>query len=1009
MSKHPIDEKAVFFAALGKATPPEREAYVRDACGDDIELLERVQKLLAAHNKSVGPFDVPPPGIDFSNTVDQPLAEKPGTLIGPYKLLQQIGEGGMGVVYMAEQTKPVTRRVALKIIKPGMDTRQVIARFEAERQALAMMDHPNVSKVLDAGTTDSGRPYFVMELVKGLPITQYCDQHKLNVRERLELFVPVCQAIQHAHQKGIIHRDIKPSNVMIARYDDQPVPKIIDFGVAKAVEHRLTEKTVFTQFGQIVGTFEYMSPEQAQLNQLDIDTRSDVYSLGVLLYELLTGETPFDGERLRSAAFDELLRIIREEDPPRPSLRLSTSDSSPENAANRQAEPKRLSTLVQGELDWIVMKALEKDRSRRYDTATALGADVEHYLNDEPVEACPPSSVYMLGKFTRRNKGWLSTAAAVLLTVLFGLSVSTILIAKERDAAEQSAARAEESAQREAIAAEEADRQRERAEANLRESRAAVDRLFTRAAEELHHVPHMSEIRRAMLEDAAEFYEGFVLQKSDDPEIRFEMGSAYSRLGYAYENLGRYEEMIPASLKAVAVFERLCKDYPDRISYQVHLRGSYQEAGVRLLFNGRPAEGLPYTLKALEIAKKLARQKPNKPHLLAEVARLHIYATQQIENNPDTRSEREAHFRKALALWKRLRADFSGFDDSEIGEAHALHQLGDYHFYVGQLEEAESSLRRSVALYKKAFEGGHKGPMLRGRYGDIVLSMGRLLLKKGQAFEAEKRYQTAIELLEPLVSVFPGMWDYTHRLFTSYSERVHALVAMGRFEEADQAHIQALEFARPFAEDHPNVHCNVALQHYKIGLMYHHLQDDQQAAASFQKAFADLERLQADLDPDVSIYAIANVSLCEKLVTCPLPQFRDAQRSIQISRDTLKLFPLSGDFWNFLGIGHCRVGSWDEAIEALGKSVELREGGDSSDFFFLAIAHWRRGDQDEARQWYQHGIQFDQDRKGALDLNAVNFRQEAEHLLGIAGEQPPSTSSVEEETKQEETEPTNEN
>ena len=303
-------------------------------------------------------MDLPPPGRGNAATIDQPPLEKPGTQIGPYKLLQQIGEGGFGVVYMAEQTEPVERRVALKIIKPGMDTQQVIARFEAEEQALAMMDHPNIARVFEVGTTESGRPYFAMELVRGIPITQYCDEHHLTPRQRLELFVPVCHAIQHAHQKGIIHRDIKPTNVLVAEYDDRPVPKIIDFGVAKAIQQRLTERTMFTQFGQVVGTIDYMSPEQAKLNELDIDTRSDMYSLGVLLYELLTGETPFDRQRLRSAAFDELLRIIREEEPPRPSTRLSSSHSLPSIAANRQTEPKKLSTLVRGELDWIVMKAL---------------------------------------------------------------------------------------------------------------------------------------------------------------------------------------------------------------------------------------------------------------------------------------------------------------------------------------------------------------------------------------------------------------------------------------------------------------------------------------------------------------------------------------------------------------------------------------------------------------------------------------------------------------------------
>jgi tetratricopeptide (TPR) repeat protein len=357
--------------------------------------------------------------------VDGPINERPGSIIGSYKLLQEIGEGGFGVVFMADQQEPIQRKVALKVVKPGMDTRQVIARFEAERQALALMNHPNIAKVFDAGTTESGRPYFVMELVKGIPITEYCDREHLTPKERLELFIPVCQAVQHAHQKGIIHRDLKPTNVLVALYDGRPVPKVIDFGVAKATSTRLTEKTMFTHFGQIVGTLEYMSPEQAELNQLDIDTRSDVYSLGVLLYELLTGTTPFEAKRLRSAAFDELLRIIREEEPPKPSTRLSTSETLPSIAANRKMEPQRLAGLVRGELDWIVMKTLEKDRTHRYETANGFAADVQRYLDDEPVEACPPAAAYRFRKFARRNKAALITAAVVTGVLLLGTAVST--------------------------------------------------------------------------------------------------------------------------------------------------------------------------------------------------------------------------------------------------------------------------------------------------------------------------------------------------------------------------------------------------------------------------------------------------------------------------------------------------------------------------------------------------------------------------------------------------------
>jgi WD40 repeat protein/serine/threonine protein kinase len=387
-----------------------------------------VEALLQAQEAAGSFLQSPPPGPTV--TVDElPISERPGTVIGPYKLLQQIGEGGMGTVVMAEQTQPVQRKVALKVIKAGMDSRQVIARFEAERQALAIMDHVNLARVFDGGATENGRPYFVMELVHGVPITQYCDDNRLTPRQRLELFVPVCQAIQHAHQKGIIHRDVKPSNVMITLYDGQPVAKVIDFGVAKATEQRLTEKTLFTQYGTMVGTLEYMSPEQAEMSALGVDTRSDIYSLGVLLYELLTGSTPLPHKRVKEAAYAEILRMIKEEEPPRPSTRLSDSGETLASiSAQRQMEPAKLTKLVRGELDWIVMKCLEKDRNRRYESASALAADVQRYLNDEPVLACPPSAIYRFRKFARRNKAALLTASVVVLAVSLTVAVSTLLI-----------------------------------------------------------------------------------------------------------------------------------------------------------------------------------------------------------------------------------------------------------------------------------------------------------------------------------------------------------------------------------------------------------------------------------------------------------------------------------------------------------------------------------------------------------------------------------------------------
>jgi eukaryotic-like serine/threonine-protein kinase len=353
-------------------------------------------------------------------------AEQVGGVIGSYKLMELIGEGGFGLVFVAEQQKPVRRRVAVKVIKPGMDTREVISRFEAERQALALMDHPNIARVLDAGTTDSGRPYFVMELVHGIPITEYCDRSRLTPRERLQLFVSVCHAVQHAHQKGIIHRDIKPSNVLVTLHDGRPVVKVIDFGVAKALHQPLTDNTIYTRFAQIIGTPLYMSPEQAEMSGLDIDTRSDIYSLGVLLYELLTGTTPFDRKRLSQAAYDELIRILRDEEPPRPSTRLSRStETLSAVAAQRNTEPARLSRMFRGDLDWITMKALEKDRTRRYETANGLARDVERYLNDEPVEAGPPGAAYRLRKLAHKNRVALRIAGAFLLLLVVGAVAST--------------------------------------------------------------------------------------------------------------------------------------------------------------------------------------------------------------------------------------------------------------------------------------------------------------------------------------------------------------------------------------------------------------------------------------------------------------------------------------------------------------------------------------------------------------------------------------------------------
>ena len=451
---NPSSLSAIYAAAAAHKSDRERSAYLDGACGGDAALRRRVERLLQAGvPRTQGEDFLESPASELQFTEGPTVSEKAGGIVGGYKLLEQVGEGGFGVVFRAEQVSPVRRQVALKVIKPGMDTRQVIARFEAERQALALMDHPNIARVFDGGATESGRPYFVMELVRGVPINEYCDRNHLTTRERAELFVTVCSAVQHAHQKGVIHRDLKPSNVLVTLHDGKPVPKVIDFGIAKAISQRLTEKTLFTEFKQFVGTPAYTSPEQAELSGLDVDTRSDVYSLGVLLYELLTGATPFDAATLRQAAYAEIQRIIRDVEPPRPSVRLSSMGQELTAVArHRRVEPEQLRRQVTGDLDWIVMKCLEKDRTRRYETANAVAMDVRRHLDNEPVLARPPSGMYRLSKFARRHRAGLaaSVGAALALVVALGAVTFGLLHAGRARAEEQRHRQAAEKAKGEA-------------------------------------------------------------------------------------------------------------------------------------------------------------------------------------------------------------------------------------------------------------------------------------------------------------------------------------------------------------------------------------------------------------------------------------------------------------------------------------------------------------------------------------------------------------------------------
>ncbi|MBN2271580.1 MAG: serine/threonine-protein kinase [Sedimentisphaerales bacterium] len=534
------NEETIFDAAIKLQSGPQRDAYLAQACGNDSKLRGEVEALIRAHEaKSL----LDEPAFDLGVTIDRsPITEGPGTVIGHFKLLEKVGEGGMASVYMAEQKEPIRRKVALKIIKLGMDTREVIARFEVERQALAMMDHPNIAKVFDAGATDTGRPYFVMELVKGVSITEYCDKNKISTKERLDLFIQVCNAVQHAHQKGIIHRDMKPSNVMVTQRDGKAVPKVIDFGIAKATSQKLTEKTLFTRYAHIIGTPAYMSPEQAELSELDVDTRTDIYSLGVLLYELLTGTTPVSEEELRKAGLVEVQRMIREDEPVKPSTKLTTlGERLIDVAEHRKATPDSLRKLVRGDLDWIVMRSLEKDRRRRYDTVAELAADIKRHLRCEPVLAAAPTLSYKARKFVQRHRVGVITVALVMGALIAGAAAATVGFVH-------------------------ANVQRRRAVSNFERACAAVDEMMRLAQRSVYEVPTIKSgalLQQDIVLKAQEFYQGLSKTNKNIPILRVKLAGTYQVVGESCLILRDYEQAEQAYRRAVGIFEELMREFPE--------------------------------------------------------------------------------------------------------------------------------------------------------------------------------------------------------------------------------------------------------------------------------------------------------------------------------------------------------------------------------------------------------------------------------------------------------------
>jgi eukaryotic-like serine/threonine-protein kinase len=942
-----VNEQTIFTEALERTDPQERDAFLDQACQGDPALRQRINRLLAQHLHAGRFLEAPPVATD---TMDQPGGtEYPGTRIGPYKLIEQIGEGGMGTVWMAEQKEPVKRLVALKLIKPGMDSRQVIARFEAERQALALMDHVNIARVLDAGTTSSGRPYFVMDLVRGVPITRYCDEHRLTPRQRLELFIPVCQAVQHAHQKGIIHRDLKPTNVLVALYDGKPVSKIIDFGVAKATGQSLTEKTLVTGFGNIVGTLEYMSPEQAEINQLDIDTRSDIYSLGVLLYELLTGSPPFSRRELEQAGMLEMLRVIREQEPSKPSTKLSTAEGLPALAANRGTEPAKLARLVRGELDWIVMKSLEKDRNRRYETANGFAADLQRYLDDEPVQACSPSALYRLRKFARRNRAVLTSVVVVMAALTVGAAVASwqAIRATKAQTLAQQRLESEKKAREEAIA-------------NLQKAREAVDQMLTRVAEEkLLDVPQMEPLRKALLEDALKFYEYFLQQRSTDPEIRLETGNARRRVADIYWHLGQYSEAEKEYHRSIALLNELQAEGPLWIQAHEGLAMAYSRLGFLLISPWMRFEGAEKAYReAIALWQELAVERPEHTdyqHQLADCLQRLGNVLRGRQQYPSA----EEMLRRALSIHESLVA-------GSPGEHRYQHNLAINHFFLGYLF-CEPSVRRwddAILEHRQALRIQEQlvaDAPLRADYrhflGEVNWALGNAHAAQGNMSEAEPAYLCGIDLWKKLRIEFPNVPVYVKYLAYSYDSLGQAQVSVGRTEESIASYTNAIELKSD----------DWRAWHHR-GCAYSKLEEWDKAVTDFTKVI--------ELRPD-----FGDAWHGRGRAHAALGRWDNA---LADQNKAQELVPERWWTWWRRAQAHRALKKWELAISDCAKAIEL--GATDADVWLAkAAAHARLDQPDQAiaelKQAIAKGFQNAQQLRRDDDLAALREREDFQKLI----------------------------
>ena len=928
----------IFFAALDKEDAAERAAFLEAACTGDDELRRVVARMLDAHPKASGFLESPAPAIALADA--EPPRERLGSAVGPYKLLERIGEGGMGTVFLAEQTHPVQRKVALKVVKHGMDSRQVVARFDAERQALALMDHANIARVLDAGTTGESRPYFVMELVPGVPITQYCDEHHLTPRERLELFVPVCQAIQHAHQKGIIHRDIKPSNVLVTLADGKPVPKVIDFGVAKATEPGAAERTLFTQHGTLVGTLEYMSPEQAEPGAQGVDTRSDIYSLGVLLYELLTGSTPLDNSRVRQAANAEVLRMIQEEDPPKPSTRVGDSGEALASiSARRRTEPTKLAGLIRGDLDWIVMKTLEKDRNRRYESASGLAQDLERYLADEPVLACPPSTAYRVRKFFRRNRAAVSTAAAIVLLLVAGIAGTSYGL----------------------IRADRARRIAEEAEAaTLADFRASTDEAIEQL---IGSKPELGPHERAYLERTLERWRSFAARRGDDERSRAIRAEGHHRVAYLWQRLSRLEEARSEYERALELRRELAAAFPESPRYRRELALTHDGLGFVLRNLGEHAASRAENEAAHDLRRDLVDEFPDEAAYRYELSRSHSQLGVLLTDLGDRDAARK-QFETVRDLLRELAAEFPAKPQyrDELGRAH--HNLAVFQSREGLREESLAEFTTAIELQAKLAADFPAVPAYRQMLSRTRHNVAVVLVGLQRPEEALREFESARDLRRELAAAFPAVPEYRADLAHTHNSLGLLRKDLGDPDAALAEYATATDLQRKLVADLPSVpeHLEeLAITLNNNGILLHSLRRYGEAREELEAAIELYRKLRAAF-PAVPDYEAALGGGCCNMGNLVrdagpaedcLAWYDEAIRALGSvhERDPEAVVTATHLRNSYFGRGraHDQLGRSAEALEDLARAIELASPEERATYRVQrAVARMHGGEAAEA-------------------------------------------------------------